>query len=84
MSLLSKYEVLYLQGQKRISKSYEYKLKSVIRKKINHLLGKDLPLLSKSFPDVGLTDFSKINGFNKKKQTLLDLVRKQVLQILQK
>jgi hypothetical protein len=59
MSLLSKSEILYLQGQKPVSKSYEYKLKSVIRKKISRLLGKEIPLFSKSFPEAGLTGFGK-------------------------
>jgi hypothetical protein len=31
-------EVLFLQGQKKVSKSYEYKLKSVIKKKLSKLM----------------------------------------------
>jgi hypothetical protein len=46
MSLLSKSEIQFLQGHKKVSKSYEYKLRSIIRKKIFRLLDKDLPLLS--------------------------------------
>ena len=44
--MLSKAEVLYLQGQKQVSQSYERKLKCLIRKKIE-ALQKELPLLSK-------------------------------------
>lgn len=62
MSLLSKSEILFLQGQKQVSKSYEYKLKSVIRKKIAHLLDKDVPLLSTLFPKLNLTGFGKEEG----------------------
>jgi hypothetical protein len=59
MSLLSKSEIQYLQGQKQVSRSYEYKLRSMINKKVANLLDKEIPLLSKLFPDVGLTDFGK-------------------------
>ncbi len=44
--MLSKAEVLYLQGQKQVSQSYERKLKCLIRKKLD-ALEKELPLLSK-------------------------------------
>jgi hypothetical protein len=47
MSLLSKAEVQFLQGQKRVSKSYEYKLTSIIKKKLSLLVDKELPLLVK-------------------------------------
>lgn len=46
--MLSKAEVLYLQGQKQISKSYERKLKFIIRKKLA-VLRNEFPLLSKLF-----------------------------------
>jgi len=59
MPLLSKSEVLYLQGKKKVSKSYEYKLKSVIRKKMAHLLDKEVPLLSALFPNLNLTEIGK-------------------------
>ncbi len=60
MSLLSKSEIQFLKGQKQVSKSYEYKLKSILKKKLANLLGKDLPLLSSMFPDSNLTNNSKI------------------------
>ena len=44
--MLSKAEILYLQGKKQVSQSYERKLKCLIRKKIE-VLQKELPLLSK-------------------------------------
>src|SRR5688572_8458506 len=44
--MLSKAEVLYLQGQKQVSQSYERKLKCLIRKKVE-VLQKELPLLSR-------------------------------------
>ena len=62
MSLLSKSEIPYLQGQKQVSKPYEYKLKSVIRKKMAHLLDKELPLLSTLFPKLNITGFGKGEG----------------------
>lgn len=43
--MLSKSEILYLQGQKQISKSFEYKLKHSIRKKVALFLDNELPLL---------------------------------------
>jgi hypothetical protein len=48
--MLSKAEIQYLQGQKQVSKSYERKLKCLIKKKIDSLQ-KELPLLSKLFGD---------------------------------
>jgi len=63
MSLLSKSEIQFLQGQKQVSKSYKYKLKSVIKKKLFTLLEKELPLLSKLFPTYDLTAInSKLNN----------------------
>ena len=53
MSLLSKAEVQFLQGQKQVSKSYEYKLKSIIKKKLSLLVDKELPLLAKLFTEFG-------------------------------
>ena len=46
MSILSKAEVQYLQGDKQVSKSYEYKIKSIIKKKLSRLIDKEFPLLS--------------------------------------
>jgi hypothetical protein len=43
MPILSKSEIQFLQGQKQISKSYEYKLKSIIKKKISNLIDKEIP-----------------------------------------
>jgi hypothetical protein len=62
MSLLSKSEIQFLQGNKQISKSYEYKLKSIIKKKISNLLDKEIPLINSLFPNSinNLTEFSKI------------------------
>jgi hypothetical protein len=58
--MLSKAEVSYLQGEKQVSDSYEYKLKSILRKKVATFLDKELPLLSSLFPNLlDLTNFSK-------------------------
>lgn len=57
--MLSKAEVQYLQGQKLVSKSYEYKLKSILKKKIISLVNNDLPLLAKLFPSLDITKFGK-------------------------
>ena len=62
MPLLSKSEIQFLQGQKQVSKSYEYKLKSIIKKKISNLMEKEIPLITKLFPNLNnLTEFSKDN-----------------------
>lgn len=61
MSLLSKSEIQFLKGQKQVSKSYNYKLKSVLKKKISNLLENEIPLLLNVFPEVNLTKFSKIH-----------------------
>ncbi len=60
MSLLSKSEIQYLQGQKKVSRSYEYKLKSIIKKKVSNLMDKEIPLLSSLFPNPDLTEFGKM------------------------
>jgi hypothetical protein len=62
MSLLSKSEIQFLQVQKHVSKSYEYKLKSIIKKKITTLLEKELPLFPHLFPNLNLTKNSKEEG----------------------
>ena len=59
MSLLSKSEIQFLQGQKQVSKSYEYKLKSIIKRKLTTLLDREIPLLSSLFPNLDLTKISK-------------------------
>jgi hypothetical protein len=51
MSFLSKAGVQYLQGRKQISKSYVYKLKSILKKKLSLLVDKELPLLAKLFTE---------------------------------
>ena len=60
--MLSNAEVLYLQGRKPVSDSYEYKLRSILRKKIANFLNKELPLLTSLFPDLDLTKNSKNNS----------------------
>ena len=45
LSLLSKTELEWILGNKHISKSFEYKIKSTIKKKIDQLLNFELPLL---------------------------------------
>ena len=58
--MLSRADVLYLEGRKAVSKSYEYKIKSIIKKKLVKLLNSELPLLTSLFPDMmDLTKFSK-------------------------
>lgn len=54
--MLSKAEVMYLQGQKEVSASYERKLKYLIRKKAEGLKS-GLPLLFKIFPIADLFDY---------------------------
>ena len=59
MSLVSKSKVLFLQGQKKVSKSYEYKLKSIIKKKVSNLLDIGIPILSSFFLKLNLTESGK-------------------------
>ncbi len=67
MSLLSKAEVRYLEGHKRVSKSYEYKLKSIIKRKLTTFIDKELPLLSSLPPHAAhLTKYSKMGGIDYK------------------
>ena len=68
MSLLSKAEIRFLNGQKQVSKSYEYKLKSKLKQKVSCLLDNDLPLLSALFPNLtALTKFSKKEGLSSRR-----------------
>ncbi|KAA2278756.1 MAG: hypothetical protein AB7V56_16260 [Candidatus Nitrosocosmicus sp.] len=67
MPLLSRAEVQFLQGQEVISKSYEYKLKSIIKKKLVTLVDKELPLLSSLLRDLNHTKFSKIEGLSSRR-----------------
>jgi hypothetical protein len=68
MSLLSKAETHFLRGQKQVSKSYEYKLKSKLKKKVSCLLDNDLPLLSALFPNlIALTKFSRKEGLSSRR-----------------
>ena len=60
--MLSKAEVLYLQGQKQVSDSYGYKLRSILKKKVANFLDNEFPLLISLFPDLELTKNSKINS----------------------
>src|SRR6187551_1727926 len=71
--MLSKAEIQYLQGQKNISKSYERKLKCLIKKKID-VLRKEIPLLSKLLLDNSgmcedimyrIKEVGKLNSFDK-------------------
>jgi len=48
--MLSKAEILFLQGQKIVSKPYERKLKCLIKRKID-VFRKETPLLSKLILD---------------------------------
>jgi hypothetical protein len=59
MPLLSKSEVLYLEGHKQLSKSYERKLKCTIRRKIEGLR-KDILLLTKLIPIEQIFDFDSL------------------------
>jgi hypothetical protein len=59
MSLLSKAEVQYLEGHMQLSKSYERKLKWIIRKKAEGLR-KDIRLLIKLIPIEQIFDFDNL------------------------
>ncbi len=66
MSLLSKAEVQYLEGQKQLSKSYERKLKCTIRKKAFGLR-KHILLLTKLIPIEQILDVEVLFAVNKAK-----------------
>ena len=46
--MLSNAEIQYLQGQKQVSKSFEYQLKHFIRKNVASFLNNELPLLQEN------------------------------------
>ena len=66
ISLLSKAEIQFLNGKIQVSKSYEYKLKSIIKKKLSHLIDQEIPLISQLFPNLDLTKFSQVLDANKR------------------
>ena len=80
--MLSKSEIQFLQGQKQVSKSYEYTLKSILRKKISNLLDRDLPLLIQLFPRLDLTKFSKNKEINNEMGNLTRISKKSTNQNL--
>jgi hypothetical protein len=57
---LTRSEIEWLAGARKISKTYEYKMKSTIRKKLDNLLKTELPLIQNSglYPE-NLTVFGK-------------------------
>ncbi len=61
--MLSKAEYQYLQGQKQVSKSFEYKLKHSIRKKVASFLNNELPLLQENY----ILDLISIKSLGKAK-----------------
>jgi hypothetical protein len=75
MSLLSKSEIQFLQGQKQVSKSYEYKLKSIIKKKLSLLVDKELPLLAKLFTVFRFDVTSKYNDDHNSSVLSCDLTK---------
>src|SRR3954451_4198556 len=59
MSLLSKSEIQFFLGKKHVPKSYEYKLKSIIKKVFN-LVDKETSLITTLFSNLNnLTEISK-------------------------
>ena len=76
MAFVSKADVQYLQGQKVISKSYEYKLKSIIKKKLATLVDKVIPLLYSLFPNLDLIKISKNREVNTKIQNQTKISKK--------
>jgi hypothetical protein len=80
--MLTKSEIQFLQGQKQVSKSSEYTLKSILRKKISNLLDRDLPLLIQLFPRLDLTKFSKNKEINNEMGNLTRISKKSTNQNL--
>ncbi len=65
----------FLQDQKQVSKSYDYKLKSIIKKKLSNLLDNEIPLLSKLFSIPDHTKISKISNTDNLDLKLNDLTK---------
>src|SRR5919205_4649371 len=64
-SLLTKTEMDWISGKAHLSKTYEYKIKSIINRKIKALYEFELPLILKSglFPEAeNLVTFKNHNG----------------------
>ena len=61
--MLSKAEILYLQGQKQVSKSFEYKIKHSIKRKVASFLNTELPLLQENH----ILDLTSIKSLGKAK-----------------
>jgi uncharacterized protein YjgD (DUF1641 family) len=71
ISLLSKAETQFLNGKRQVSKSYEYRLKSIIKKKLSCLIDQEIPLISQLFPALDLTKFSKVLDANNRAADLI-------------
>ena len=61
--MLSKTEIQYLEGKKQFSKSFEYKLKHSIKKKVALFADNELPLLQENH----LLDLISIKSLGKAK-----------------
>jgi hypothetical protein len=70
MSFLSRAEVQFLRGQKVVSKSYEYKLKSIIKRKIKTLIDQELPLVTALIPNLDRIEFRKMVDTDKGQSNL--------------
>jgi hypothetical protein len=57
--LVSKYEINYILNSKVLSKSFEYKIKSQLKKKVSIFLNNEFPLLLPS----GLISFTNLPHF---------------------
>ena len=64
-SLLTKTEMDWLSGKTHLSKTYEYKIKSIIKRKLKALNEFELPLILKSglFPETA-ANLAKFNNHN--------------------
>jgi|SRR5918997_2255279 hypothetical protein len=68
-SLLTKTEIDWLSGKAHLSKTYEYKIKSIIKSKLRALYEFELPLILESglFPEAAnLAIFKNYNGATSK------------------
>ena len=67
-ALLSESEIQWLRGDKEVSKTFEYKMKSSIKRKVQSLTQLELPLLIKNnfFLMVG---FDETNGLGRDLET---------------
>lgn len=81
MPFLSKTEIEFLQGNKKVFKSYEYKIKSILKKKISSLIEKEIPCFHLYLPTLTLLELVRFK-IQKQNRILLNTVKIKTIKIL--